>query len=734
MIDLKKLREELSKLQDQINYHNILYHQKNAPKITDAEYDELKQKAAKIAAELPEVNETQNSVGAAPDERFSKVKHIEPMLSLDNAYDEQGVEKFLSKINRFLNDDKIEILCEPKIDGLSFSAIYEDGIFVKAATRGDGYIGEDVTNNVATIKGFPKLLQGVHGRLEVRGEIYISNDDFLKLNENNRLLAKHASGGQMLEAHGAENRSVLDIHEDLSTGATTQLPLEVEFRKKSNEFANPRNAAAGSLRQLDASITASRPLKYFAYSIVGGIEKSQNEVLSNLEALGFCVNERKCLADNLNEMLEFHNEIYNDRYNLGYDIDGVVYKVNDLALQSRLGSTNKAPRSALAYKFPAVCAKTKLNKIFIQVGRTGVLTPVADLVPINIGGVLVSRASLHNQDEIRRKDIREGDIVIVKRAGDVIPQIVEVDKDSRSANSPEFLFPKVCPECGSAAHQIEGEAAVRCSGEFTCKAQIIEKLKHFVSKDAFDIVGLGEKQIEFFYNLGLIKQIPDIFILEEKLSEFNLEEQHGWGEKSITGLLNSIKNKRVIALDRFIFSLGIRFIGQGAAKLLANYYMLYENWYNSMIKLSSDNRSITEPICESSSEAMSELVGLDGIGKKMAGSLMLFFSEKRNVETLNNLTSHIKILPVDTYDKDSMFNNKIVVFTGTLTTTSRSEAKVKAETLGAIVSSNLSAKTDYLIAGENPGSKYKKAVELGIEILDEDQWHKMLNLITSPNK
>lgn len=661
MTNLEKMRE---KLQDQINYHNVLYHQKNKPEISDAEYDELKKKLAEIEAQFPEIYATQDSVGAPPDERFSKVEHQEPMLSLENAYDEQGVEKFLSKIKRFLIEDKIEILCEPKIDGLSFSAIYEDGRFVKAATRGDGFVGEDVTHNVATIKGFPKFLQGVQGRLEVRGEIYISNSDFLKLNEN-------------------------------------------------DEFANPRNAAAGSLKQLDANITASRPLRYFAYSLIGGAEKSQSEILNKLEALGFCVNEHQSLTSSLDGMLKFYNEVYNCRYNLDYDIDGIVYKVNDLVLQNRLGNTHKAPRSALAYKFSAVYAKTKLNKIFIQVGRTGVLTPVADLVPVNIGGVLVSRASLHNQDEIKRKDIREGDIVTIKRAGDVIPQIVEVSRDSRLPNTPEFVFPGVCPECGSKVRQVEGEAAVRCPEEFACKAQIIEKLKHFVSKDAFDIVGLGDKQIEFFYDLGLIKQIHDIFTLEEKLDEFNLEEQSGWGKKSIAHLLNAIQSRRVITLDRFIFSLGIRFIGQVAAELLADYYVSYYNWYNSMIELSSDN---------------TELVGIDGIGKKGAESLESFFSKEHNIKMLNDLTACLQILPVSSNSSDSVLNNKIIVFTGKLLAMSRGEAKVRAKTLGAKVSSHLSAKTDYLIAGEKPGSKYKKAVELGVEILDEDQWHKVISL------
>ncbi|WP_374699427.1 NAD-dependent DNA ligase LigA [Wolbachia endosymbiont (group A) of Limnophora tigrina] len=650
MTDLEKMRE---KLQNQINHHNILYYQKSKPEISDAEYDELKKKLAAIE---PEAYATQDSVGAPPDERFSKVEHQEPMLSLENAYDEQGVEKFLSKIKRFLIADEIEILCEPKIDGLSFSAIYEDGKFVKAATRGDGFVGEDVTHNVATIKGFPKFLQDVQGRLEVRGEIYISNSDFLKLNEN-------------------------------------------------NEFANPRNAAAGSLKQLNTNITAKRPLRYFAYSLIGGIEKSQSEVLEKLEKLGFCVNEHRSLTSSLNGMLKFYNEIYDYRYNLDYDIDGIVYKVNDLVLQSRLGSTHKAPRSALAYKFSAVYAKTKLNKIFIQVGRTGVLTPVADLVPVNIGGVLVSRASLHNQDEIKRKDIREGDVVTIKRAGDVIPQIVKVDEGSRHANMPEFVFPDICPECGSKV-QIEG-VAVRCPKEFNCKAQIVEKLKHFVSKDAFDIVGLGEKQIKFFYDLELIRQIPDIFILEERLKEFSLKEHHGWGEKSIANLLSAIQSRRVISLDRFIFSLGIRFIGQVAAELLANYYVSYDNWYNSM----------------SSNDV--ELVGIDGIGEKVAESLKSFFSQERNIKMLNDLTAYLQILPVSSNSSDSFLNNKIIVFTGKLRAMSRGEAKVRAKVLGAKISSSLSTKTDYLIAGEDPGSKYKKAMELGVEILDEEQWNKL---------
>ncbi|QKX01642.1 NAD-dependent DNA ligase LigA [Wolbachia endosymbiont of Cruorifilaria tuberocauda] len=678
MASLENLVQELTKLQTQLSYHDVLYHQKNMPEITDAEYDELKRKVAEIEILLPEVYAIHNGVGAAPDERFSKIEHIEPMLSLENVYDKQGVEKFLSKIKKFLIENEVKILCEPKIDGLSFSAVYEDGEFVRAATRGNGFVGEDVTHNVATIKSIPKFLQGVEGRLEVRGEIYISNSDFLKLNENDK-------------------------------------------------FSNPRNAAAGSLKQLDVRVTASRPLKYFAYSLIGGAEKSQSEVLEKLEVLGFCVNKHRFLTSSLDEMLKFYNNVYDFRYNLDYGIDGIVYKVNDLLLQNRLGNTHKAPRSAIAYKFSAVYAKTKLNKIFIQVGRTGILTPVASLVPVNIGGVLVGKASLHNQNEIKRKDIREGDIVIVKRAGDVIPQISRVDKDSRHGDAPKFMFPRACPECGSEV-QVEG-ASVKCTEEFTCKAQVIEKLKHFVSKDALNITGFGEKQIIFFYELGLIKQIPDIFALEERLNEFNLENQSGWGKKSLINLLNAISTKKVIPLDRFIFSLGIRFIGQVTAGLLANYYVSYDNWYRSMMRLLSNDTKVdlSDTQKEIDKSSNSELIGIDGIGKKAEESLKSFFSKERNINMLNNLTFYLQILPISSSSSDSVLNNKIVVFTGKLLSMSRKEAKVRAKALGAKISSRLSNRTDYLVAGGDPGFKYKKAVELDIEILNEDQWYRMIN-------
>ncbi|MEC4734428.1 MAG: NAD-dependent DNA ligase LigA, partial [Wolbachia endosymbiont of Halictus tumulorum] len=571
------MTENTLKLQEEIKRHNELYYRENISEITDAEYDELVKKV------------DIQTVGTAPDDRFSKVQHIVPMLSLNKVYSQEDIEEFIAKSRELLNTDELKIMCELKIDGLSFTAIYENGLLVKAATRGDGNLGEDVTDNIKTIKDFPQALPGIKGRLEVRGEAYISNDDFLKLN-------------------------------------------------KDNQFSNPRNTASGSLRQLDPEVTARRPLKYFAYSLIGGTEKTQFEVLNRLKELGFCVNEYKFLANNVGEMLEFYDRIYSNRHNLGYDIDGVVYKVNDLKLHDRLGNTNKAPRGSTAHKLPAAQGKTKIKKISVQVGRTGVLTPIAELVPINIGGVLITRANLYNKDEIKRKDIREGDIVVVERAGDVISRIVEVDKKSRSRNTPKFIFPDTCPECGSAVDIFEDEATARCSEENGCPAQRIGKLKHFV--EVLDIKGFGGKQVEFFYDLGLIRKISDIFALEEKLKNFNLSELNGWGKKAISNLLKSINSRRVVSLDKFICSLGIQYVGPHVAKLLAKHYGSYENWY------SADEE---------------ELMSIIGVGEKIIDSLISFFSEKDNVEMVKNLASQLKIEPVSANVSNSPFSGKTTV-------------------------------------------------------------------------
>ncbi|MGL9779258.1 MAG: NAD-dependent DNA ligase LigA [Wolbachia sp.] len=626
-------------LQEGIKRHNKLYYRENISEITDAEYDELVKKAGIQV------------VGASPDERFSKVEHIVPMLSLDKVYSQEDIEEFIAKSRELLNTDELEIMCELKIDGLSFTAIYENGALIKAATRGNGSLGEDVTNNVKTIKDFPKTLPGVKGRLEVRGEVYIRNDDFLKLNKN---------------------------------------------------FSNPRNTASGSLRQLNPEVTASRPLKYFAYSLIGGTENTQSKVLNKLKKLGFCVNEHQCLAKNVDEMLEFHNRIYDNRHELGYNIDGIVYKINNLQLQDRLGNTNKAPRWAIAHKFPAARGKTKIKKISVQVGRTGKLTPVAELVPINIGGIVVTRANLYNQDEIERKDIREGDVVVVERAGDVIPKIISVDKSARSRNAPKFVFPDTCYECGSSI-----DDWARCSGGDVCPAQQIGKLKHFV--EVLDIKGFGNKQVEFFYDLGLIEQIPDIFTLEEKLKNFNLSELNGWAEKSVSNLLNSLNSRKTITLEKFISSLGIESVGPSVAKILANHYRSYDSWYETILSYDS--------------EVPYQLISINGVGEKIADSLEFFFSDENNVKMVNDLVSQLTILPVVS---NSPLSGKIVVFTGKLLTMERKEAQAKIESLGAIISSSVSSKTDFLVVGEKPGSKYKKAVELGVEILTEEDFNKLI--------
>ncbi|GFT91679.1 DNA ligase [Nephila pilipes] len=640
------MTENTLKLQEEIKRHNELYYRKNKPEITDAEYDELVKKV------------DIQTVGTAPDRRFLEVEHIVPMLSLNKVYSQEDIEEFIAKSRELLNTDELEIMCELKIDGLSFTAIYENGLLVKAATRGDGNLGENVTDNMKTIEDFPKALPGIKGRLEVRGEVYIRNDDFLKLN-------------------------------------------------KDNEFSNPRNTASGSLRQLNPEVTASRPLKYFAYSLIGGTERTQSEVLNKLKKLGFCVNEHQCLAKNVDEILEFYNRIYDNRHELGYDVDGVVLKVNNLTLQSRLGNTNKAPKWAIAHKFPAAHAKTKIVKILIQVGKTGKLNPVAKVIPINIGGVLITRVNLHNKDEIERKDIREGDVVVVERAGDVIPKIVAVDKNARSRRAPKFVFPDICSECGSIVDDW-GTIAI-CSGGNDCLAQRIGKLKHFV--EVLDIKGFGGKQVEFFYDLGLIRKISDIFALEEKLKNFNLSQLEGWGEKSISNLLDSINSRKTITLEKFISSLAIRFVGPSVAKVLANHYKSYEKW---MVKLSSDDK------------ALYQLMSIIGVGEKIADSLEMFFSDENNVEMVENLAAQLTILPVAANTSNSIFNGKTVVFTGKLSKMERNEAQVKVESLGAIISSSVSSKTDFLVVGEKPGSKYHKALELDVKILTEEEFYKLI--------
>ncbi|QLK58120.1 NAD-dependent DNA ligase LigA [Ehrlichia ruminantium] len=673
MTDQEEAKLILDKLNEKIRYHDLLYYTQDSPEISDAEYDDLCHQRSIILEKFPSLNSYyQDYIGGDPDSRFSKVKHNERMLSLDNAFNKQDVEKFMVRTRKLLDMKENESLCfscELKIDGLSFSIIYKNGKLFQASTRGNGYFGENITNNVKTIENLPHTIQNAPDFLEVRGEVYIDRNDFIQLNNEGK------------------------------------------------NFANPRNAAAGSIRQLDPTITAQRKLKYCMYTIVNSNCLTQTESLNLLNSWGFCTNEHTISTDNFEEAINFYNKMYNNRSNISYDIDGIIYKINNIKLQHILGTTSKSPRWAIAYKFPAIEGKTKLNKISIQVGRTGVLTPIAELAPINIGGVVITRASLHNKSEIERKDIREGDYVIVKRAGDVIPQVVDVDKSLRTVELAKFNFPTACPACGSTVYQAQQEVSIYCMGGLFCHNQILEKIRHFVSKDAFNIIGLGKKQLLFFYEYGLITNIIDIFTLEEKINNKNIQLSsfNGWGEKSINNLLSAISNSKVINLENFIFSLGIRFVGKHIAKILANHFISYKNWYTEMLKLAQD---------------VNYTINIQQVGFKTINSLRTFFTEQHNLNMINNLVEHLTIIDAQSNSYVSLIHGKTIVFTGELSSMSRSEAKLKSETAGAKVSSSLSKNTDFLIIGNNPGSKYKKAQSLNIQILSEDIWLQYIQ----PNK
>ncbi len=639
-------KKELAALKQEIEKHDILYHQQDAPIISDAEYDVLK----KRYLELSSIDDL--TVGAPPSEKFSKVKHEIPMLSLKNAFSPSDVEDFLSRVKRFLNSqDAPEIICEPKIDGISFAAHYVDGDLVCATTRGDGLFGENVTENIKTIDNLPLYIDNAPTKLEVRGEIFIQRDDFQKM----------------------------------------------------EGFANPRNAAAGSLRQLDANVTAQRPLKYFIYNAFGLPEITRHsDLLEYLQKFKFVVNNQKHITKNFNDIISFYEEMFSTRYRLPYDIDGIVYKVNNINLQERLGNTAHSPRWAIAHKLPSEEAKTKIDKITIQVGRTGTLTPVAEFTPINIGGVIVRRASLHNAEYITKKDIREGDMVIVKRAGDVIPQVIEVDKDSRPANTDEFTFPKSCPVCSSPV--IQEDRSIRCIGRTTCSAQIVEQIKHMVT--AFSIDGLGEKQIQLLVENDIISNIADIFDIAFE----DLINLPGWGEKSATNIIESIEKARNIKLDRLIVSLGIRFIGESNASLLAQEYGSYDNWFTNMKSCTADEK------------VANSIINLDGVGSKVLQALQDFFSEQSNIDLLNKLKAQINVLDMEKMKSvSSLFQGKKVVLTGKLSIMTRSEAKLKLNSVGARIINSISSNVDIVIAGENSGTKLKKAQEMGITIMSESE-------------
>ena len=673
-------RARHKKLVKEIARHDDLYHGKDNPEISDAAYDKLRQELEKIEAEFPElINEQSQKVGSAPSKGFKKIRHSVPMLSLSNIFTEEDLGDFLEKLQRFLNaSEDIALVAEPKIDGLSCSLRYEGGKLIQAATRGDGSEGEDITANVQHIADIPKILpKGVPDILEVRGEIYMRRDDFITLNKN-----QEKAGKQI--------------------------------------FANPRNAAAGSVRQLDSSITAKRPLHFFGYAlgeVSAPFAKTQEDIRKKLAVWGFAEADPWGVCKSVKDIMAYYNKVMVLRPDLQYDIDGVVYKVNDLVLQERLGFVSRSPRWATAHKFPAERAVTVLNGIDIQVGRTGALTPVARLEPITVGGVVVSNATLHNEDEIERKDVRIGDHVVVQRAGDVIPQIVEVLVEKRTGKEKKFIYPDHCPVCNSIAIREEGEVVRRCTGGLICKAQAVERLKHFVSRLAFDIEGLGAKIIEEFYEDGLIKTPADIFRLEEgdKGSLTPIRAREGWGDLSARNLFDSIEKRRTIGFDRFIYALGIRQIGEATAKKLAGFYTNLENMRDAMQAAQIEG-----------SEAAQDLLNIEDVGPSVKDDLLGFFAEPHNLKILDDLQKYLTILPFERPRAvDSPVAGKTVVFTGTLTTITRAEAKARAESLGAKVAGSVSKKTDFVIAGEDAGSKLKAAQELGVKILSEEEWKKL---------
>ena len=682
-MNLKEATKEHAKLAAEIAPHDIAYHQADAPTISDADYDALRKKLLALEAEHPTLamRSISTKVGAAPSGKFSKVKHAVPMLSLDNAFNDEDVLSFITQMKNFLGlaeDVELPITAEPKIDGLSMSLRYENRKLVQAATRGDGEEGENVTANILTIKNIPhELPASAPDLIEVRGEIYMSNRDFRALNEK-------------LIQHGEK-------------------PL-----------ANPRNGAAGSLRQQDVSITASRPLKFFAYAWGEAPQlpsQTQMGVVQAFKAWGLPVNPLMKLCQTADEILAHYLNVEAQRSSLDYDIDGVVYKLNDLALQQRLGFRTRSPRWAIAHKFSAEQATTLLEAIDIQVGRTGALTPVARLKPVTVGGVVVSNATLHNEDEITRKDVRIGDTVIVQRAGDVIPQIVGVA--TRGENTKPYEFPKICPFCGSHAEREEkasgkADAIRRCTGGLICPAQRVERLKHFASRNAFDIDGLGDKIVEEFYNDGLIAAPQDIFTLEKRdaRSLKKIKDREGWGESSVTNLFTAIEARRKIALDRFIFSLGIRHVGETTARLLARTYGSAEHLREQMKLAAASDEN----------DPRNELIAIDGIGDVVAEALIQFFDEPHNVEIFDALLKEVTPQPLDAVASSSPVSGKTVVFTGALERMTREEAKAMAERLGAKVAGSVSKKTDLLVAGPGAGSKLKDAEKFGVEVIDENAW------------
>lgn len=687
--------EELARLATLLAKANTEYHTKDAPILSDAEYDSLKRRNAAIEARFAELKRSDSpsdQIGAPVASGFGKITHDVRMLSLGNAFSDEDVAEFDTQVRKYLglaSDAALTYTAEPKIDGLSLSLRYEKGVLVQAATRGDGAVGENVTQNARTVGDIPHNLTNAPDLLEVRGEVYMSHADFEALNAR-----QTERGGKV--------------------------------------FANPRNAAAGSLRQLDPEITRARPLRFFAYawgSVSEPLSYTQSGAIAVLEKLGFSTNPLTQNCDGPVAMIAHYAKIAALRPDLGYEIDGVVYKVDDLALQSRLGFRSTTPRWAIAHKFPAELAWTRLEGIGIQVGRTGALSPVARLAPVTVGGVVVSNATLHNEDYIKGldskgeeirggKDIRIGDLVQVYRAGDVIPKVADVDIAKRPENATAFSFPHQCPECGSDAVREEGDAVRRCSGGMICPAQAVEKLKHFVSRAAFDIDGMGAKQVEQFYTDGWIAEPADIFTLQTRYGSGmqQLKNREGWGEKSANALFAAIEAKRTIPLARLIFGLGIRHVGEASANMIALHYGTWAALAEAMDAARAQEGS-----------AWDDLISIDGMGTVMAGSLVGAFAQEAERASITRLVDGLTVEDAVRADTSgSPVAGKTVVFTGTLEKMTRAEAKAHAERLGAKVSGSVSAKTDLLVAGPGAGSKAKKAAELGIETLDEDGWIELI--------
>jgi DNA ligase (NAD+) len=699
----EQARAELQRLAAEIAHHDALYHGKDQPEISDADYDALKRRNDAIEAEFPQLVRTDSPsqrVGAAPAGIFAQVVHARPMLSLDNTFSDEDVQDFVASVYRFLGqlpDSSIAFTAEPKIDGLSMSLRYENRRLVTAATRGDGTTGENVTANILTIKEIPtELPADAPDVVEVRGEVYMAKSDFLALNAQ-------------MEAEGKQT------------------------------YVNPRNTASGSLRQLDPKVTASRKLRFFAYAwgeMSQMPAETQWEMVQTFGRWGFPINPLTARLTSVEAIIDHYRQIGLQRPDLDYDIDGVVYKVDRLDLQARLGFRSRSPRWATAHKFPAEQAFTTVEAIDIQVGRTGALTPVARLTPITVGGVVVTNATLHNEDYIRgignsgdrirpdEHDIRIGDTVIVQRAGDVIPQVLDVVLEKRPAASLSYVFPKTCPVCGSHAVREKNEktgkldSVTRCTGGFVCRAQAVEHIKHFVSRNAFDIEGLGTKQVDFFFESDdpalMIRTAPDIFTLKarQERSLTKLENIEGFGRVSVRKLFEAIDARREIALNRFIFALGIRHVGETTAKLLARSYGSYAAFAEAM-----------EGAAPKFGEAWNELNNIEGIGEVVAASIVEFFKEPRNLEVVQRLLAEVTPLDAEApVASDSPVAGKTVVFTGSLERFTRDEAKARAEGLGAKVAGSVSKKTDYVVAGPGAGSKLDKARELGVQVMTEDEW------------